>query len=512
MKIKLSALFLVVLLAVGFFYRIYGLSENYSFWIDEFSSGDFAAAIVKFGAPQTKTGNWEPKTLLYQYLMALGMKIAGVNEFGARLPAVFFGTITILAVFLIFKKLFDWRVGLGVSLMTTFFAMEIVWSRQARSYALWQLVSLCLIYFFWETTENFSLKNFVFFLFFFCLSLISHFLTIGLIFPMFFYFLIFKRKGFSPKKLMKIKFRDLSLLFVFSAVLTSILVTFGLQETVSQIWEERTNLFLLFNHLLYYHSFFWRQYGLLVFGAILGASLAFKRRERRDCYLILVILGYVLFATFLVKWHDVRYLYPVFPIFFFVYFIYLLLEITATISNKKNFQTIIFFVLVLFVIANGYKFVVKPKKFYSPNTDMREIPLADYNLAYQRIKQVIHHENHVAVVDTWSPRMAWYLGRDYCCAYRIRSVQDFPFKQEKARKIETGFGFGAITDVDDLLSTIKDYKKGFVFIDGHEIPYLPKDTLGYIENNLKLEIKFDRFSLDPDPYDTWPAWLYSWGI
>ena len=151
MKSKNILFFFVLFLTLlGFVFRIYGLSKNYPFWIDEFSTGQAASAIVKTLSPKTITGSFEVRNLLNHYLAAGSMRIFGINEFAARFPSVIFGTMMIFVSFLVFSKIFNQKVGLATSILITFSVIEITWSRQARSYAAFQLFYLLAFYFFWN--------------------------------------------------------------------------------------------------------------------------------------------------------------------------------------------------------------------------------------------------------------------------------------------------------------------------------------------------------------------------
>jgi len=127
-----SLLILFALLILGFFYRIYGLLANYSFWNDEENVATFARAILQRGYPVLGNGystgvyNW-----LQYWLSAGSAKFFGLNEFAVRFPSVIFGVLTIWAIYLLGKELFNKKVGLISAFFVTFLKIEILWSRQA---------------------------------------------------------------------------------------------------------------------------------------------------------------------------------------------------------------------------------------------------------------------------------------------------------------------------------------------------------------------------------------------
>src|SRR4030042_1129731 len=90
---KFTYLFLFIFVVVGFFFRIKGLSSNYSFWGDEASSAPFARAILEKGKPLLSSGYAANEYVFHFYVMAFSLQWFGINEFAARLPSVVLGTL-----------------------------------------------------------------------------------------------------------------------------------------------------------------------------------------------------------------------------------------------------------------------------------------------------------------------------------------------------------------------------------------------------------------------------------
>ncbi|MBN1263298.1 MAG: glycosyltransferase family 39 protein [Candidatus Pacebacteria bacterium] len=513
---KITKLFLVFLLLIGFFYRFYGLGTNYSFWIDEFSTGQAASAILKTGHPRTIGGFFESRNLLNHYLTALSLKIFGVSEFAARFPSVIWGTLMISVSFWAFKKFFNGRIGLAVAILITFSMIEITWSRQARSYALFQLLflmSACLFYLLFGRIETgkVKLKEVLWLIFFLMISFLAHPLTFVLLPAALVYGGFFCRR---PLLSILKKTNKKQRLFGYSVVfgLGFFAWQFAFGDFLRRVFITRRISLGIFNHFSFYHAFFWREYGLISFLALLGLIRGFLTKEKKHFFLATVLGVYLGIVFFFLPWLDIKYLLGVFPVFFFAYLAYFLDDLAEGWFGKKGLIKAVFlFLSIVFIIFNGHKFTFRPRVYYSPNADMRRIPLVDYNLVYAKIRsQVGKGDQTVAVVDTWGDRIAWYLGRDYPAAFWLRKQKNYQLKGGK--KIDTIYHYGVILNEADLKSVIQDYPQGFIFIDGHELPFLPIDALDYLRDNLKPELEFTRFSLDPDPYDTWPAWLYSWGV
>jgi len=60
---------LILLLLIGFLYRIQGLERNYSFWVDEAATARFARGIIETGIPKISlTGHQEESYFVTHYL------------------------------------------------------------------------------------------------------------------------------------------------------------------------------------------------------------------------------------------------------------------------------------------------------------------------------------------------------------------------------------------------------------------------------------------------------------
>jgi len=167
---------LILLIVVGFLYRIYGMNANYSFWTDKDHVAIFSRAILDKGKPVLENGyNTGIYQLLFYWITAGSMKIFGINEFAARLPSVFFGVFTVLAVYLLGRELFDENVGLLSAFLIAVLNIEILYSRQVRPYQALQLFFVLGGYFAYKISNLIHLqaKEFRKVLFFYLLRSIN---------------------------------------------------------------------------------------------------------------------------------------------------------------------------------------------------------------------------------------------------------------------------------------------------------------------------------------------------
>ena len=98
------------------------------------SSGDYITPRL-YGMP------WFEKPALMYWLAALGFKLFGLNEFGARFPSALAATICVFAVYWCGRKLWDHAVGFLAALIL---ATSIGFFAFARAASMDMLLTACL--------------------------------------------------------------------------------------------------------------------------------------------------------------------------------------------------------------------------------------------------------------------------------------------------------------------------------------------------------------------------------
>lgn len=143
-KLNFHVILLTLILVLGFGLRTYRLGEIPSgFFADEASIGYNAYTILTKGTDEYGTSYplffrafGEYKSPIQIYATIPFVALFGLNEFSTRLPSAIFGTLTILAIYLLTKELFTWRVknsarkqsnNEAIALMTTFFLAISPW-------------------------------------------------------------------------------------------------------------------------------------------------------------------------------------------------------------------------------------------------------------------------------------------------------------------------------------------------------------------------------------------------
>ncbi len=159
---KKTSIIFSIILALAIFLRIFRLdSVPPALFGDEIDVGYQAYSLLKTG--NDLTGRFLPfyirsltefRTPLYIYSAIPFVGIFGLNEYGVRLPAAFWGIISVLGTYLLSKKLF----GINTALIAMFLMAVSPWSLQysRASFEATMLISFILfgLYFFLRGMER----------------------------------------------------------------------------------------------------------------------------------------------------------------------------------------------------------------------------------------------------------------------------------------------------------------------------------------------------------------------
>lgn len=514
---------------VALIFRATALTANTPFWVDEFSTGTIARMILDKGLNVylNPPPGFETNNSLTYVLTAAFFLISGQSENVARIPAFIVGSLVPVAVYFLARKLGGTLAGFIASLLTATSYFQIVWSLQARSYMLLQLMVVLTIIIGLKVIQTRRISPALIFIsaLTFIIGLASHYLYFLAFGSVCLYSVVLKRESLITKK------SSLIIMVFLTFMLVTFLWSIGFLNLMGTFVRSS---FFLSNNVWYYHSFLWREYGLILFISILGYILITKRNSHDVGLITFYFLIHLVFVTFLFAHHMSKYLLPIFPLLFVGAGLFIA-EIGKIIAqrlgdlrlnkrlviNTTVLCTMIALGLTAFIIGNGHKFVAKPKKYYSINHDFREIANIDYHAIYRTISTSIHNYpgEQVAVIETWPSRAYWYLGQEYVPIYLFRWQNEEGFVNghvkktsflinSKGEKFATN-NLGFVAEKNDLFLAMEKYPKGYIFIDDDT---LPRDVIDYAEKHLKKEMFLDHYPLDDNPYSKWPATLYSWGF
>jgi hypothetical protein len=99
---------------------------------DDILIRDYAQGVLDRGYASLDFYGYIIPTTTYEllpYPVALSCLLFGWNDWAVLLPAVIFGTLTVLFIGLMGRSLFDWRVGLAAALIEAFNPINVFWSQ-----------------------------------------------------------------------------------------------------------------------------------------------------------------------------------------------------------------------------------------------------------------------------------------------------------------------------------------------------------------------------------------------
>lgn len=514
-----NSFFLLVLFFFAFLVRVYGLTSYFSFWSDEEHTALMARAILERGKPVLANG-YQTGPIYQQFLYWLtagSMKVFGVNELAVRLPAVVFGSLTVLAVYLLGKEIFNKRVGLLAAFLIAFLKIEILWSRQARPYQMLQFFFILGAYFIYRYVSGLRVvcgvkkkENWLIVGFLLCAVCASFSHGLGLV--LFLDGILFLTLS-NFKKTWK----------VVVLLLLSIFLTF----IYFSRREIRPNLFVLgkINNLFYYRILMTKNYLILgILGGLGGIGTVLKGGFKK-ILLFLIFLGTQIFiVSLLLRQPFIRYFYITLPFIVLLscYFVY---ELTGclpallhkalqaggfrvAIRNKEkkkfgNLRILAFVICSFFLLGCLYvkdKLVLWPQKVYSLNEDMQEIPEVDWKKIYKFVGEKLKENQEAVLVTNWNDLPIWYLGEGKLnYIVRIKNYDKEKDPVSEALIIDSLAGFKEI---------IEKNKRGYFILDSWD-DQVPEGVREYCHRNLKREWEIDRlYSVQPR---YWTVWIYSWG-
>jgi hypothetical protein len=145
----------LVLTAGAFALRLAYLLHSHPF-IDEFTTILAARAVLQSGLPVLPSGLFYEHGLLFTYLDAPFVALAGEEVLFAvaRLPSLLIGTLNVPLMYAVGRRWVSPRAGLLAAALLAFSPEGMVWGGRARMYALAQLLVLYLAFLVYETSRS----------------------------------------------------------------------------------------------------------------------------------------------------------------------------------------------------------------------------------------------------------------------------------------------------------------------------------------------------------------------
>ena len=302
-----------------------------SLWVaDEQTYSQWAFYMVKTGDYMTPWAfgdllMWIGKPPLFMWLMSLAYQVFGVNNFAARFWSAVFGTLSLVLVFYLGKKLYNLHVGFVSALVLGTFTTFYVFARHAMLDVSFIFFILASIYFLLLSERNESANRYValgglFFGLAFMMKQVAAFLIPLIVFA------YFTATGRGIRFLFKKRFAlfwQVGVLIVAPWMIYmtlrfgpdfwhSFFVFSGIMRASTPIEGHVGGYLFYFNYLVNNENLFWVI--LLPFSAGLCAFNAVIKRLREDTLILawisIVLVLFTLFQTKL-EW----YILPAFPAF-----------------------------------------------------------------------------------------------------------------------------------------------------------------------------------------------------
>jgi hypothetical protein len=395
-KDKINIAIFIILLAVCT-YAIIVRFKNIgvlSYWGDDGQTFLGTFGILNYGYPKLLSGSIFYHTIFHFYLRVIPSLIFGINEVALRFPSAFFGTLVIPLIFIFIKDLLNNKyIALAVSIIASFNAWQIEFSREIRYYSEYQFFYLLSVYLFYrgffKEEKKFKIAALVFI---FLTTLINElgFTLILLFIPL----LIYKRfKGFFKKDII-ISFFIVVTMIVGQMIHRELFWKVGLGFYPTNVSSSITNpvLRILSKFFAPYSPFYHRifnvmfpnMYNFVLFGVILIAIYLFIpwiRSKNEDFiniysnpngkysvkfpfnlfFLYFLFYSNTVFDGFGLVTGQQRYIYQVHPIFIAIY-CYVIFDIGRllalgisslykTVKNKEKISCYIYKSIYLIAAA-----------------------------------------------------------------------------------------------------------------------------------------------------------------
>jgi uncharacterized membrane protein len=141
---------LLGILALAFALRVHGLDDD-GYWLDEFASlRDAAEPLSRILGG--RSGSSHPP--LYYLLLKGWVGLFGTSETAVRMLSAILGTATVGATFALFRALHGRAAGLASALLLSLSFHHVVFSQEARMYALFGLLAVVSAHALWRALEE----------------------------------------------------------------------------------------------------------------------------------------------------------------------------------------------------------------------------------------------------------------------------------------------------------------------------------------------------------------------
>lgn len=474
-KVIKTTIIISFILILGLFLRIYNL-DNQSYWMDEGITINAILSILENGDTTLDSGE-NYFCPLYCYPTAYVTKIFGKNAFSYRFISVISG---ILLIMLFIKKLpmiFNINIALLSSIFLTFSYWQIAWSRQARWYTLFALLSWIAIFYFYDFLyKNHKKNNLIIVLISIIASILVHRLGFILLCALFFWYIIYL---IQTKKGIKYFKQNIY-------ILLSFLLLILLSEVFFSYFEILITKFGFNYSLPYYLNFFIRKYWLFILLSIF--ALFSVKKNKKLWYIIFPFIFQIILIGIFSNIVHYRYLFNLTPALYILGAI----GIDELTKHFKNVQSWIIYLIVITIFFISGHGVMYPQNFYflesdNPDTLNRNYyaytPQPNFTKAYKVVKEKFNANN--IIISTHPQFNKIFLNENgYWIKYDYIGLENFTrgIKNDREHYVNAI----VIDDLNEFIN-ITNKNHGYVIFDFMATQNrVPENILNYIKDNFSL--------------------------
>lgn len=194
---KFFAIAIIVFLFIAT--RMYWVFSK-EFWYDEAFTG---IIIRQSWSKMFSFINQDVHPPLYYIILKLWTHATGVNDYGMRSFSVFCNALNILAIYIFLKKFYPKKfLPYVLTLVIAIHPLFILYSTEARMYAMLSLLYFLAFYFFWQAMQDSKkIAPWLFFILFYTLSIYTHYIAFFGIIPFFLYIVSARNRAANTFKL-----------------------------------------------------------------------------------------------------------------------------------------------------------------------------------------------------------------------------------------------------------------------------------------------------------------------
>ncbi|MBN1952433.1 MAG: glycosyltransferase family 39 protein [Bacteroidales bacterium] len=178
LRLYAEPIIVAAILVLGFILRLVYLDSN-DLALDEPFSVFHAQLSVKDILESLKGLNNPP---LNELILHFWIKLFGMSVFSVRFPALIFGTVNLLLIYLVARKMFDIRVAMLALILVVFSNYQLFFSHEARVYSLFALLTTWSFYLLVKIIKNESrILDFVWLYLCYTLLIFAHYFGLAVI-------------------------------------------------------------------------------------------------------------------------------------------------------------------------------------------------------------------------------------------------------------------------------------------------------------------------------------------